>query len=66
MPGGRRVVVVIEYEADSLAPEIMHEIGTIVRERVAEQTVLGARFVKAHAALGTTAFRVIEALGAKN
>ena len=66
MPESRRVVVVIEYAAESLDPEIMHEIGTLVRQRIADEPVPGATFVRAHAALGTTAFRVLEALGAKD
>lgn len=66
MPDGSRVVVVVEYEVAKITPETLHEIGTIVRQRMVEEDVAGALFISAHAAIGSTAFRIVELLPPKH
>lgn len=66
MPDGSRVVVVVEYEVAEITPETMHEVGTIVRQRMVEEDVAGALFVSAHVAVGSTAFRIVELLPLKH
>lgn len=60
-PSGR-LVLVVEYRADLVTPEIVAEIGRLVRDRLVSEQIAGAVFVAAHAAIGRVAFRILEEL----